>query len=46
LIFLPELDERADILMFIGRDVSDAHHVWEQVLWSPNAHFAQQDGLN
>ncbi|XP_053389484.1 uncharacterized protein LOC128552469 [Mercenaria mercenaria] len=42
---IPPLRPDVDIVLLIGRDVPDAHHVYEQRLGRPNAPFAQRLGL-
>lgn len=42
---MPEFDENADILLLIGRDLSAAHQIHDQVIGSPDAPFAQRLGL-
>ena len=42
---IPILDEEADVLLLIGRDLIDAHHVLEQKTGSPGSPFAQRLGL-
>jgi len=42
---IPELDEDAEILLLIGRDMTEAHHVLEQRLGPPNTPFAQRLSL-
>lgn len=37
-----DVDQNVEILLLIGRDVIDAHHVIEQVTDSPGAPFAQR----
>lgn len=39
---LSSLDCEAEILLLVGRDAIDAHHVLEQVLGPPNSSFAQR----
>ena len=38
-------DENADILLLIGRDMTEVHHVIDQVTGPPGAPFAQRLGL-
>ena len=42
---IPEIDEEADILLLIGRDVIDAHHIIEQRTGPVGSPFAQRLGL-
>lgn len=42
---IPESDENAEILLFLGRDTIDAHHVLNQVIGPPGVPFAQRLGL-
>ncbi|KAK3105444.1 hypothetical protein FSP39_025380 [Pinctada imbricata] len=40
--FIPEKDQSADILLLIGRDVIQAHHVLDQRMGPDNSPFAQK----
>ncbi|XP_052819918.1 uncharacterized protein LOC128245732 [Mya arenaria] len=42
---IPPLDEKAEILLLIGRDLIAAHHVHEQITSPKNEPFAQRLGL-
>ena len=42
---IPEIDEEADILLLIGRDMIDAHHIIEQRTGPVGSPFAQRLGL-
>lgn len=42
---LPEFDVNAEILLLLGRDVIEAHHIIDQVAGPPGAPFAQRQGL-
>lgn len=42
---LPQFDKHAEILLLLGRDVIDVHHVLEQVVGPPGTPFAQRLGL-
>ena len=42
---IPPVDEKAEILILIGRDISDVHHVYDQRTGRPNSPFAQKIGL-
>ena len=42
---IPAFDESADILLLIGRDLSAAHHVHDQIIGSYDSPFAQRLGL-
>ena len=39
---IPDLGKTAEILLLIGRDLIQAHHVLEQRLGSPNLQFARK----
>jgi len=39
---IPSLDDGADILLLVGRDVTDAHHVLDQRIGPPNSPYAQK----
>ncbi|XP_045210756.2 uncharacterized protein LOC123562171 [Mercenaria mercenaria] len=43
--YIPDIDDKAEILLLIGRDLVEAHHVNDQVLGPPGAPFAQKLGL-
>jgi len=43
--YLPDFDAQTDVLLLLGRDVIEAHHVFDQVLGPPGAPFAQRLGL-
>ena len=38
-------DDNVDILLLLGRDVIDAHHVLDQIVGPPGTPFAQRLGL-
>ncbi|XP_061189704.1 uncharacterized protein LOC133197612 [Saccostrea echinata] len=40
--FIPDLDQTAEILLLVGRDLIQAHHVIEQRLGPPDLPFAQK----
>ena len=42
---IPDIDHEADILLLIGRDVIEAHHVHDQVVGPKGTPFAQLLGL-
>lgn len=42
---LPPMDKHAEILLLIGRDVPEAHHVLEQITGPHNSPFAQRLNL-
>jgi hypothetical protein len=42
---LPEFNENADILLLLGRDVTEAHHIVDQVVGQSGAPYAQRLGL-
>lgn len=42
---LPELDANADILLLLGRDVPEVHHVIDQVVGPPGSPYTQLLGL-
>lgn len=42
---IPRLDNDAEILLLIGRDVGAAHHIHEQIIGPDDAPFAQRLGL-
>ncbi|XP_063404523.1 uncharacterized protein LOC134687988 [Mytilus trossulus] len=44
-ITLPPIDPEAHILLLIGRDLADAHHVYEQKTGAQNTPFAQRLSL-
>ena len=43
--YIPEINEEADILLLIGRDMIDAHHVIDQRIGPPGSPYAQHLGL-
>ena len=42
---IPELDREADILLLIGRDLIDVHHILDQKTGPPGSPYAQRLGL-
>lgn len=42
---IPDIDEEADILLLIGRDLIDVHYVLEQKIGPPGSPYAQRLGL-
>lgn len=42
---IPDFDVQSDIMLLLGRDVIEAHHVCDQVLGPSGAPFAQRLGL-
>ncbi|XP_053387241.1 uncharacterized protein LOC123539924 [Mercenaria mercenaria] len=42
---IPEINDQAEILLLIGRDLVEAHHIRDQILGPPGAPFAQHVGL-
>ncbi|XP_069109740.1 uncharacterized protein [Argopecten irradians] len=42
---LPPLRSNSEILLLIGRDVPEAHHICEQIIGPPNSPFAQRLNL-
>ncbi|XP_053381914.1 uncharacterized protein LOC128549337 [Mercenaria mercenaria] len=43
--FIPKIDDEAQILLLIGRDLVEAHHIQDQIIGPPGAPFAQKLGL-
>lgn len=42
---IPEIDNEAQILLLIGRDLVEVHHIHDQITGPPGAPFAQKLGL-
>jgi hypothetical protein len=43
--YMPDFDENANIMLLLGRDIVEAHHVLDQVTGPAGAPFAQRLGL-